>query len=413
MSNTFCPMPFTHENIKQEGKVSACWRYPDRIGDYRNNSLEEIWNNEPIKQLRSDLLNGEKPDGCRSCWDLEASGSTSTRQQCQQTWDFVTEEHVRKHVNDDYSYPLHQLRSVEIRFDNICNLMCRHCSPDYSSKWEVAVKKDNALMEKMVEYGTYRKDAKHVKLNQEMIDEISLKLAPNLKEIMIAGGEPLYHDKHYQFLENLQPYAKNIRLSYNTNLNTLEYKGKSILDLWKNFKKLWIRVSIDGEPGTYEYVRAAGNLDKVEENIKILNNTLPNADISATCTVNLYNITRLVDVLEYYTSLDVYFHTSLVQYPKALNIKLLPKHLKEKVTQDVNNWFIDARDKIDLRSSKVDPQKQLQRITKFTQNVLNYMNSEDLSNEWHLFEDYTKALDNYHNTNYLDVYPEFLLNHLS
>ena len=305
-------MPFTHENIKQEGKVSACWRYPDRIGDYRKSTLKQIWNDTPLKKLREDLLNDKKPEGCRSCWDLEDSGSTSTRQQCQQTWDWVTEEHVRKHIAPDYSYPLQQLRSVEIRFDNICNLMCRHCSPDYSSKWEVAVKKDKLLMDKMVEYGTYRKDAKHVKLNADMIDEISVNLAPHLKEIMIAGGEPLYHDKHYQFLENLQPHAKNIRLSYNTNLNTLEYKGKSILDLWKNFKKLWIRISIDGEPNTYEYVRAAGNLKKVEENIKILNASLPNADISATCTVNLYNITRLVDVIEYYTNLDVYFHTSLV-----------------------------------------------------------------------------------------------------
>ena len=409
MSKTFCPMPFTHENIKQEGKVSACWRYPDRIGDYRESTLEQIWNDTPIKKLREDLLNDKQPTGCRSCWDLEASGSTSTRLQCQQTWDWVTEEHVRKHIQPDYSYPLQQLRSVEIRFDNICNLMCRHCSPDYSSKWEVAVKKDQALMDKMVEYGTYRKDAKHVKLNADMIDEISVKLAPHLKEIMIAGGEPLYHDKHYQFLENLQPHAKNIRLSYNTNLNTLEYKGKSILDLWKNFKKLWIRISIDGEPNTYEYVRAAGNLKKVEENIKILNASLPNADISATCTVNLYNITRLVDVIEYYTNLDVYFHTSLVQYPKALNIKLLPKNLKDEVTRDVNNWFIDARDKVEMRSTKVNPQKQLQRITKFTQNVLNYMNSEDLHNEWKLFLDYTDALDKFYKTNYLNVYDEYCL----
>ena len=226
---------------------------------------------------------------------------------------------------------------------------------------------------------------------------------------MIAGGEPLYYDKHYQFLENLQPHAKNIRLSYNTNLNTLEYKGKSILDLWKNFKKLWIRISIDGEPNTYEYVRAAGNLKKVEENIKILNASLPNADISATCTVNLYNITRLVDVIEYYTNLDVYFHTSLVQYPKALNIKLLPKNLKDEVTRNVNNWFIDARDKVEMRSTKVNPQKQLQRITKFTQNVLNYMNSEDLHNEWKLFLDYTDTLDKYYKTNYLNVYDEYCL----
>ena len=34
MNNTFCVMPFTHLNIKHEGKVSACWRFPDKLGDY-------------------------------------------------------------------------------------------------------------------------------------------------------------------------------------------------------------------------------------------------------------------------------------------------------------------------------------------------------------------------------------------
>ena len=62
-----------------------------------------------------------------------------------------------------------------------------------------------------------------------------------------------------------------------------------------------------------------------------------------------------------------------------------------------------------MRSTKVNPQKQLQRITKFTQNVLNYMNSEDLHNEWKLFLDYTDALDKFYKTNYLNVYDEYCL----
>lgn len=401
-------MPFNHLNIKQEGKISACWRYPDRLGDYTANTLTEIWNNDETKELRRAILNGEKPNGCRSCWDLEASGSTSTRHTCTETYDTVTLQEVLQNVNSDYSYPVEKLKSVEIRFDNVCNLMCRHCSPDYSSVWEQAVKKDAALMDKMIEYGTYRKSKDHIKLTDEMIDEVTIKFAPHLEEIMIAGGEPLYHEKHYKFLENLQPYAQNLRLSYNTNLNTLSYKGQSILDLWKNFKEIWIRISLDGDPSCYDYARVASNLTKVEENIKRLNANLTNADISATCTVSLYNITRLVDVIEYFTKLDVYFHTSLVQYPNALNIKLLPQHLKDKITNDFNNWLDDyPLDKVREMTSIINPEKQVARIKKFGNNVIKYMNSEDKHDQWQTFLDYARALDNYHNTNLLSVYPEY------
>ena len=408
MSKTFCPMPFNHLNIKQEGKISACWRYPDRLGDYTANTLTEIWNNDETKELRRAILNGEKPNGCRSCWDLEASGSTSTRHTCTETYDTVTLQEVLQNVNNDYSYPVEKLKSVEIRFDNVCNLMCRHCSPDYSSVWEQAVKKDAALMDKMIEYGTYRKSKDHIKLTDEMIDEVTIKFAPHLEEIMIAGGEPLYHEKHYKFLENLQPYAQNLRLSYNTNLNTLSYKGQSILDLWKNFKEIWIRISLDGDPSCYDYARVASNLTKVEENIKRLNANLTNADISATCTVSLYNITRLVDVIEYFTKLDVYFHTSLVQYPNALNIKLLPQHLKDKITNDFNNWLDDdPLDKVREMTSIINPEKQVARIKKFGNNVIKYMNSEDKHDQWQTFLDYARALDNHHNTNLFSVYPEY------
>ena len=44
-----------------------------------------------------------------------------------------------------------------------------------------------------------------------------------------------------------------------------------------------------------------------------------------------------------------------------------------------------------------------------SQNVLNYMNSEDLHNEWKLFLDYTDALDKFYKTNYLNVYDEYCL----
>lgn len=406
----FCPMPFIHLNLKQEGKVSACWRYPDRIGDYQENTLLEIWNGNEIKELRRALLNGEKPVGCRSCWDLEESNTKSTRQQTIEDYAYlIDEKKVKSIIGDDYSMPDEYIKSVEIRFDNICNLMCRHCSPDYSSKWEMAVKKDQDLMNKMIKYGTYRKKDYHVSLTDNTIEEISSKISPNLVEILLAGGEPLYHDKHYQFIESLLPNAQNIILSYNSNLTTLEYKGKSIIDLWKHFKRVMLRVSIDGDKNIHSYVRSHNNLNKIETNIDQIIR-MKNVRVSATCTTSLLNITRLTSIIEYYLSLGTYFHTSIVQYPLALNPKLLPDELKIKLTNDWNVWVENIDENIQKFVNPDypgDTSVHKERILKFGNNVINYTNSDNWNDKWSQFVDYSLTLDNHFKTNILDIYPEY------
>ena len=408
-NKTFCPMPFCHVNVKQEGKVSACWRYPDRIGDYTNESIVEIWNGDKIKTLRKQLLNGERPEGCRSCWDMEDSGVKSTRQQTTEDYKKIVDfETVTTVISDDYSMPLGNLKSVEVRFDNICNLMCRHCSPDYSSVWEVAVKRDEVLNKKMIELGTFRKQEEHVKLNDRIIDEIG-SLSDNLIEVMLAGGEPLYHNKHYKFIESLLPNANKIMLSYNSNLTTLEYKGKNILDLWKNFRRVLLRVSIDGDRDCYQYVRVHNDLDKVEANIaRVIE--LPNTKVSATCTTSLLNITRLTSIVEYFLSLGTYFHTSIVQYPRALNPKLLPQELKDKVTVEWKEWIKDIDNNIAKNvkyTNNIDLELHKKSILKFGNQVVDYMNSADWHTHWSEFVDYTNTLDDHLKTDILDVYPEF------
>jgi len=412
MSKTFCVMPFCHVNIKQEGKVSACWRYPDKIGDYTQQTIREIWNSSELKDLRRQLLNDERPVGCRSCWDMEDSGVRSTRLQTAIDYEKIMNlEKAKDAISEDYSMPEEYLKSIEIRFDNICNLMCRHCSPDYSSKWEVAVKRDTKLHDKMIQFGTFRKSNSHINLNQKIIDEIGNPMSSNLIEIMLAGGEPLYHEKHYDFIKSILPNANNIKLSYNSNLTTLYYKGDSILDLWKYFKKVDLRVSIDGDPSCYHYVRAHSGLSTIEKNINLVQQ-LSNTRVSATCTTSLLNITRLVSIIEYFLSLGAYFHASIVQYPRALNPKLLPLELKKKITTEWSNWISDINSNI-KKCVKLLPNTDIEshriNILKFGQMVISYMNAEDWHQYWHEFIDYSNVLDEHFDTNLTDVYSEFKL----
>ena len=398
MSNTYCTFPFSHLNIKQKGKVSACWRYPQPIGEYDKQSLKEIWNDEEIKKLRKQFLNNERPSGCKSCWDLEDSGSQSTRHIAEDMDWYIEEDQARQITNEDFTIDNDKLKCIELRFENVCNLMCRHCSPEFSSQWEKAVKTDNDLYEGS-KHNIGSRAFSNTRLPPDIIDEVAT--FDGLTHIMIAGGEPLYHNKHYKFLQDLQPRAKDITLDYNSNLTLLEYKGKSIIDLWKNFKEVSIRVSLDGDRHCYNYVRAKGDIDKVEENVAKLQKELKNLWMTMTCTVSNYNITRLDKIFDYFLSLNSSVHTSLVQYPEPLNPKCLPNKLKEEITETFNSYY-KQKQASDIR------EKDLSRIKHYGYNVINYMNSEDRFNkDWDKFVAYTKTQDKFHNTNVLDIYPEF------
>ena len=79
-------------------------------------------------------------------------------------------------------------------------------------------------------------------------DSLSREVAPHLIEVYFAGGEPFVQDGHYKLLEYLidNGYAKNISLSYNTNLSYDKYKKYDLQDLWENFKKVDLWPSCEG-----------------------------------------------------------------------------------------------------------------------------------------------------------------------
>lgn len=409
-SKTFCIMPFIHQNIKQEGKVAACWRYPDRIGDYRKQTLQEIWNSDETKELRRALLNGERPVGCRSCWDFEDSGVASTRETCNETYSQsykINFEEVVSKVAEDYSMP-YEPQSIEIRFDNTCNLRCRHCSPTYSSQWEVLAFKEPEVKEFFVKWGAGRLEKKHINLPEASFEQFKTAI-PYLKEVLVAGGEPLQQKKHWEMIEAMSGYEQNITLSYNSNLSALGIGGYSVLDHWPKFKKIILRVSIDGDNNTFGYFRTNGDINSVIENVQKLH-SLKNVEMSLTTTVSIYNISRLVDIVKFVNAAGGLFHTSIVQYPRAINPKVLPADIKAKITAD---WaaFMKNIDDPNLwthsqwsNSKLVEQQKR--RIKRYGDYAINYMNAEDYSADLAETAEFIKFMDKYAQTEFESVFPE-------
>ena len=411
-SKTFCIMPFIHQNIKHEGKVGACWRYPDRIGDYRNQTLEEIWNSEQTRELRRAVLNNERPTGCRSCWDFEDSGVASTRQTCNETYSSsqynLNFEEIVQNVTNDYAMP-YQPRSIEIRFDNTCNLRCRHCSPTYSSQWEVLAFKDPEVKEFFVKHGAGRLEKKHISLPEQSFEQFKSAI-PYLREVLVAGGEPLQQKRHWEMIEAMSDHAHNITLSYNSNLVALGIGFYNVLDHWPRFKKIILRVSVDGDDKIFSYFRTNGDITKVVDNVQKLH-ALTNIEMSLTTTVSIYNISRLVDIVKFVNAAGGLFHTSIVQYPRAINPKVLPKEIKQTITQEWTAFkqTLDTDASLWAHSQWINTKlvnQQKKRIIRYGDYAVNYMNAEDYSGDLTETRSFIEFMDKQNNTDFADVYPE-------
>jgi len=323
-----CPMPFLHMNIKPNKTATACWRCHENLGDYTSDSLEDIWYSKKWQEFRQQHLDGDRPAGCKSCWQMEDAGIKSTRQQLLE--DYKTQISELELTEDLINPPLP--RDMEFRFGNLCNLKCRHCSPKFSSQWVSQCKKDTEFYNVVKEMSDGNLNYSINELPDNTMEQLK-SFASNLDTIRITGGEPLMHPMHYEMLEVLKPYAKNITLEYNTNLHYLN----NVLGYWKHYKKVICRVSIDADPSTYEFIREGGNLRKLVDNWNIVKNEMSEQiknssfDLHATCTINILNIVKIDKVIEFFTNLDSRLHVSFVQYPEVMDICNLPEWQKEQV----------------------------------------------------------------------------------
>ena len=98
----------------------------------------------------------------------------------------------------------------------------------------------------------------------------------DIEDFYFAGGEPLITDKHYDILDHLIAENKtNALLQYNTNLSNLNYKKKSIIDYWKQFKLVQVRASLDHYGDRAEYIREGTDWNLIIENLKKVKKECP------------------------------------------------------------------------------------------------------------------------------------------
>jgi radical SAM protein with 4Fe4S-binding SPASM domain len=390
-SKTFCIYPWIHVHAYPTGEAYPCCHAEmgiGQIGNCREKTLEQIWQDRPLQQLRDDMLNERPNAACQRCYEQEASGFFSGRRSAN--------KHHGHHIKKLDSNPF-ELTYWDIRFSNLCNLRCRSCGHIFSSQWY----QDQAKLA-----GAEWKSRNTV-LNYAGRTETDMweQLEPHLEfveQIYFAGGEPLLMEEHYRILEELDRRGLyHVRLIYNTNFTHTDLKGRSVFDYWKKFDSVAVGASLDASGARGEYIRKGTVWSTIESNRREMLRICPEVDFYISPTLSILNALHLPDFHRDWVEQGLIraqdLNVNILQDPAYYRIDIAPAVYKKQI-----------QEKFEQHLEWLRPLDALQRATTGFESALKFLDATDNSHLCGTFWKKTAELDSIRNERLLDVIPELI-----
>jgi hypothetical protein len=454
-SETFCILPWVHLSTRPDGQVRVCCTanassvgptndkvhggsvgvLKDENGKPNNlnvSDFETAWNSTYMRNVRKQMLAGEKPASCMKCYKEEEAGHNSKRMWETRYWgERVNLDELLENTDEDGSVPA-QLAYIDLRFGTKCQLACVMCSPHDSSGWiKEHTKmhpqvKNKALKETMgwQDKGSTNGSSYNWHKQNPTFWKQFYQQVPHMKQLYFAGGESLIIDEHYEILEEVirQGHAGNMELRYNS--NGVEWRD-DLFDLWKHFKLVRFHYSVDDIGERNEYVRYPSKWDRTNEVFHILDSqTGDNVEITVACAVQALNIYYIPDFIKWkltqgfkkinmwpFGAGGVNYH--FVYHPPHLNVKSLPNWFKDEVERKYEEFYPwwEANWELGVPSwhtGKVDYEtwREASYGIPRLQGMVNFMKSEDWSQRMPELKEYIALIDKTRDLDFAKTYPE-------
>jgi len=388
-SKTFCIYPWIHLHAYPTGEAYPCCHAEmgvGQVGNCRVNTLEEIWQDKPMQQLRADMLSETPHATCTRCYEQEASGFFSGRKSANKHHG----HHIKKLESNTF-----EMTYWDIRFSNLCNLSCRSCGHIFSSSWY----QDQAKLAG----GNWKAQNKVLNYAGRTETDMWTQLEPHLdyvEQVYFAGGEPLLMEEHYRILDELVKRKRfDVRLIYNTNFTHTDLKGRSVFEYWKQFKSVAVGASLDDMGLRGEYIRKGTNWGVVKQNRRDMLAICPDVDFYISPTLSIMNAHHLPD-----------FHRDWVAKGLIragdLNVNILqdPLHYRIDIATAEYKAVLTAKWRSHIEWLR--PLDPLGRATQGFESAIAFMNATDNTPLIDTFWRKTYELDSIRKENILDVIPE-------
>lgn len=327
-------MPWITLHPVPSGNVNPCCIWPRDIegfGKITDQTLNEIATNEAMNELRRKLLNNEYIKGCDLCFTKEAAfkeeelnPNSSPRIHFNNRFKHLVDDAIENTNPDGSLKKPFKMRTLNIRWSNLCNCACRSCNSTDSSLWG----QQNGIKNPVKSLNDF---------NTNLYEQIKEHL-PYLEKINFVGGEPLLIDEHWMMLDELIKVGNTgLEIHTNSNMTKITHKNKSIINYIKKFKNYKLFASLDAMGKRAEAYRFGTVWKTVEENMWAIKNA--GCDLHVNATMGAVNILHMMDVQKWAIETGLikkeHFYIYHLENPKHLNTRIFPPDFKVQIEEKI------------------------------------------------------------------------------
>jgi len=306
----YCKSPWMSLFVYNDGKVKSCCAGSFDWGDLKENSLQEIIQSPKVKKLRKDIAEGRHNSYCDVCKECEERVGKSSRDYYEKFK--MTEEEL---LNPD----LFDLRMVDMRWNNLCNLNCVYCSSIFSTTWQ-KVKGEIIPDLRTNHYVT-------------VLNEVNNN-ASKMEAIIMGGGEPLLHTMNVELLQSL---PSDIHIDVMTNLST-NLGHSEVFQALKNKTRVNWAVSMENIGEQFEFVRHGADWNKMYNNLKTITK-IPGHFKLLHPTYNILSATNLIKLYTLIAELDLDVHWQGLINPAELDVFNFSPNVLDYCIQCIDELF--------------------------------------------------------------------------
>ncbi|MCB0421161.1 MAG: twitch domain-containing radical SAM protein [Bdellovibrionales bacterium] len=435
-TQNFCLVPFLLMNSRGFGRVKICSQISGFMGvpkdehftslqefsqrsysvdecyNLNDHSIEEIWNSKFMRAFRMAKINNVEMGCCRVCRKDETVGGGRDSKR-QSVLAKLGEQHrwrVEQAIKNNGAL---QARPAwwDLRLSNRCNMACRMCLPQSSSKLLVEFRQNREKLTPLDHHNlqiTEQEMAKNGWLaDSDRFLEDFLDQARDIEVIELHGGEPTIEPGFWKLLSGLieSGHAENIKIVIHTNILKLTSDQIDILDCFQGGKFI---ASIDSIGRENDFLRYPSKWDDVKKNIPLFAKLGKGWIKNIHQTISAYQCCTVHKFLEFFEQLIVKHNLSLgwsfafVTNPDWLCISNIPLHLRQAEAHRLQMFY--ERTPL-VEESYFDHQ----RFRRELQRLINALNT-DMPRKERAYQDFLKEsayFDEARSESATDVFPHY------
>jgi organic radical activating enzyme len=375
------------------------------------------------KEQRKLMLAGVKPAECSYCWNMEAHDKLSDRHyRSGEPWAAKDYSVITKSTGDEDVIPSY----VEVNFNNVCNLACSYCSPQFSSTWQQETDRHGAFPTLVPHnapehFSGSRKPipARDHNPYVEAFWEWWPTLYPELEHFRMTGGEPLLDKNTYRVFDYVlaNPSAK-LHLNVTSNFSVDEKSWQKYLAYVKQLcdgriEHFMQYVSLDAWGAQAEYIRHGLDFDLLWDRVNQFLTEVPNySSLTFIVTMNNLSVPSLENLFAGILGLRkiysktyqrVWFDTPVLREPAWQSLQILPEPYADKL-EHLWAWMIRQieTDQAPFQGFKDYELDRLDRDIAWMRAGQGTDHSRARADFWRFFTEH----DRRRGTNFLTTFPE-------